>query len=238
MDIVLLTAAASATAFATGLGAVPVFFLGSRAERPAPGPPRHGDRRDDRRVRARPAEAGAGGRRNAGNRARLRGRRSPGRRCATPTPDGTRRPRRQVPRSRRATLRSRLRRAPRAQPSRKGFAIGTAYASDQAGLSLFVILAIGLQNVPEGTSVAIPMAAAGFSRAQQFWAAVLTSAPQPVGAVLAFLLVEHVRGPLAGFLRVRGRRDARARGARPRSAGVRSHPSGCVRQQEASPVPR
>ena len=78
----------------------------------------------------------------------------------------------------------------------EGLAIGTAYASDQAGLSLFVILAIGLQNVPEGTSVAIPMAAAGFTRAQQFWAAVLTSAPQPIGAVLAFLVVEEVRGLL------------------------------------------
>jgi zinc transporter, ZIP family len=78
----------------------------------------------------------------------------------------------------------------------EGLAIGTAYASELAGLSLFVILAIGLQNVPEGTSVAIPMAEAGFSRASQFWAAVLTSAPQPVGAVLAFLVVEHVRGLL------------------------------------------
>jgi ZIP family zinc transporter len=78
----------------------------------------------------------------------------------------------------------------------EGLAIGTAYASNVAGLSLFVILAIGLQNVPEGTSVAIPMAEAGFSRASQFWAAVLTSAPQPVGAVLAFLVVEHVRGLL------------------------------------------
>jgi zinc transporter, ZIP family len=78
----------------------------------------------------------------------------------------------------------------------EGLAIGTAYASDLAGLSLFVILAIGLQNVPEGTSVAIPMAEAGFSRASQFWAAVLTSAPQPVGAVLAFLVVDHVHGLL------------------------------------------
>ena len=78
----------------------------------------------------------------------------------------------------------------------EGLAIGTAYASDLAGLSLFVILAIGLQNIPEGTSVAIPMAEAGFSRSSQFWAAVLTSAPQPVGAVLAFLVVEHVRGLL------------------------------------------
>jgi ZIP family zinc transporter len=79
----------------------------------------------------------------------------------------------------------------------EGFAIGTAYASDVAGLSLFVILAIALQNVPEGTSVAIPMAEAGFTRSQQFWAAVLTSAPQPVGAVVAYLLVETVRGLLA-----------------------------------------
>jgi len=53
-----------------------------------------------------------------------------------------------------------------------------------------VILAIALQNIPEGTSVAIPMADAGFSRVQQFWAAVLTSAPQPIGAAVAYELVE------------------------------------------------
>lgn len=74
----------------------------------------------------------------------------------------------------------------------EGFAIGTAYASKTAGLSLFVLLAIGLQNIPEGTSVAIPMDAAGFRPAQQFWAAVVTSAPQPVGAVGAYLLVEQI----------------------------------------------
>jgi zinc transporter, ZIP family len=74
----------------------------------------------------------------------------------------------------------------------EGLAIGTAYSSDTAGLGLFVILAIALQNVPEGTSVSIPMESAGFGRAQQFWGAVLTSAPQPFGAVVAFLLVEQV----------------------------------------------
>ena len=78
----------------------------------------------------------------------------------------------------------------------EGFAVGTAFASDRAGLSLFVILAIAIQNIPEGTSVAIPMAAAGFSRARQFWAAVGTSAPQPVGALIAFLAVEEVSGLL------------------------------------------
>ena len=74
----------------------------------------------------------------------------------------------------------------------EGFALGTAFASETEGLALYVILAIGLQNVPEGTSVAIPMAAAGFSRSQQFWAAVLTSAPQPVGAIVAYLAVEQI----------------------------------------------
>ena len=84
----------------------------------------------------------------------------------------------------------------------EGFAIGTAFASDRDRLALFVILAIALQNVPEGTSVAIPMDAAGFGRAAQFWAAVITSAPQPVGALVAG-----------------GRSDARPGGGRAHSPG-------------------
>jgi ZIP family zinc transporter len=74
----------------------------------------------------------------------------------------------------------------------EGFAIGTAFASDRAGLDVFILLAIALQNVPEGTTSAIPMQQAGFPPVQQFWGAVLTSAPQPVGAVVAYLLVEEV----------------------------------------------
>jgi ZIP family zinc transporter len=78
----------------------------------------------------------------------------------------------------------------------EGLAIGTASASTEEGLGLFVILAIALQNVPEGTATAIPMVSAGFSRRSQFWAAVGTSLPQPVGAVLAFVLVDQVEGLL------------------------------------------
>jgi ZIP family zinc transporter len=78
----------------------------------------------------------------------------------------------------------------------EGLAIGTAYASDRAGLSLFVILAIAIQNIPEGTSVAIPMEKAGYSHRKQFWAAVATSSPQPFGALLAYALVEHINGLL------------------------------------------
>jgi zinc transporter, ZIP family len=80
----------------------------------------------------------------------------------------------------------------------EGFAVGTAYASDRAGLSLFVIVAIAIQNIPEGTSVAIPMEVAGFGRARQFWLAVATSAPQPIGALIAYFAVEQV-GALLPF---------------------------------------
>jgi ZIP family zinc transporter len=74
----------------------------------------------------------------------------------------------------------------------EGFAIGTAYASSTEGLGLFIVVAIAVQNVPEGTSVAIPMAQAGASGGRQFWAAVATSLPQPAGAAIAYVLVEEV----------------------------------------------
>ena len=78
----------------------------------------------------------------------------------------------------------------------EGFAIGAAYASDTAGLSLFVITAIAIHNIPEGTSIAVPMSQAGYSFGRQFWAAVATSIPQPIGAVIAYLLVEQVAATL------------------------------------------
>ena len=74
----------------------------------------------------------------------------------------------------------------------EGFAIGSAYASDIAGISAFVIAAIAIQNVPEGTATAAAMQPAGYSGWQQFWGAVLTSVPQVPGALVAWFAVEQV----------------------------------------------
>jgi ZIP family zinc transporter len=74
----------------------------------------------------------------------------------------------------------------------EGFAVGTAYAAPDKNISLFVILAIALQNVPEGTSVAIPLQDAGVGFWRQFWIATATSLPQPIGALIAFGLVEVI----------------------------------------------
>ena len=78
----------------------------------------------------------------------------------------------------------------------EGFAIGSAFASTQAGISVFVITAIAIQNVPEGTATAAAMQPAGYGRRQQVWGAILTSAPQMPGALVAWLAVEQISGLL------------------------------------------
>lgn len=194
MDILVLVLAATATAFATGLGAIPVFFLGRGTEKLRP--VLLGTTVGLMSVAAvvgllRPAlqEGGPGS---------VLGGLLVGVGFLVLVARFVDRPGFQAGRLQGAGLRlSVLVFAVLFVHSLpEGFAIGTAYASNRAGLSLFVILAIGLQNIPEGTSVAIPMETAGFRRSHQFWAAVLTSALQPVGAVVAFLLVEHVKALL------------------------------------------
>lgn len=189
-----LVLAASGTALATGLGAVPVFFLGRRAE--VLTPPLLGfaagamsvasiagllaPALDEGSVVSVGAGLGLGvvflvlvRRRFGSDQTKFMGRSGPGTRSAALV-----------------FLVLLVHSLP------EGLAIGTAFASERAGLDVFVVLAIALQNVPEGTIIALPMEVAGFGRWRQFWIAVATSAPQPVGAVVAFLLVEQISGLL------------------------------------------
>ena len=78
----------------------------------------------------------------------------------------------------------------------EGFAIGTAFAAPDHDIGLFVICAIALQNIPEGTSIAIPLQDAGVSSWRQFWIATATSIPQPIGALIAYVLVDEISGLL------------------------------------------
>jgi ZIP family zinc transporter len=194
VEVLVLLAAAGATTLATGLGALPVFFLGTRAGalQPAmlgfaagvmavasvagllvPG-------LEEGSVGAVGAGLAVGGLFLLGARFLLERRADHARRVMS--------------KSSRLSLLVFIVLFVHSLP--EGFAIGTAYASKTSGLALFVILAIGAQNIPEGTSVAIPMAAAGAGRVRQFWAAVATSAPQPIGALVAYVLVEEITGLL------------------------------------------
>ena len=162
MDVALLLLAGTATALATGLGAIPVFLLGERGSRSAV-PVGLCARADGRGFVGRPASAGARrGRRRVvaagpgagvafllGSRAVLdrprpaRWPRCAARACAARCSCLLCCSCTACPRASRS--------APPTPPTR--------------GPRLFVILAIALQNVPEGTSVAIPMESAGFGRA-------------------------------------------------------------------------
>jgi ZIP family zinc transporter len=86
----------------------------------------------------------------------------------------------------------------------EGFAIGAAFASDQAGISAFVIAAIAIQNVPEGTATAAAMQPAGYGPAKQISGAILTSLPQVPGALVAWLAVEEIQGLLPASFALAG----------------------------------
>jgi len=72
----------------------------------------------------------------------------------------------------------------------EGVAVGVGYASGEVlntDLGSYIALAIGIHNIPEGLAVAIPLRASGASINRCFWAAFLTSVPQPLAAIPASL---------------------------------------------------
>jgi ZIP family zinc transporter len=71
----------------------------------------------------------------------------------------------------------------------EGVAIGVGYATGEMRFGLLLAIAIAVHNVPEGTAVSLPLRANGASLWTCFWYSVLTSLPQPIVAVPAFLLM-------------------------------------------------
>jgi len=83
----------------------------------------------------------------------------------------------------------------------EGVAVGVSFAELGLGggipllgfsvpvLAVFMTVALSIHNVPEGTAIAIPMRAMGLSNWRMVGAAVFSSLPQPIGAVIAFAFV-------------------------------------------------
>lgn len=73
----------------------------------------------------------------------------------------------------------------------EGVAVGVGFSSEEIysnNLGQYIALAIAIHNIPEGLAVAVPLRASGASINKCFWAAVLTSIPQPIAAVPAAYL--------------------------------------------------
>lgn len=70
----------------------------------------------------------------------------------------------------------------------EGVAIGVGFATGHYDFGFLIALAITVHNIPEGIAVSLPLKAEGASTSRCFWVSVLTSLPQPVMAVPAFIL--------------------------------------------------
>ncbi|MGQ4555619.1 ZIP family metal transporter [Halobellus sp. GM3] len=67
-------------------------------------------------------------------------------------------------------------------------------------LAIFMTIAISIHNIPEGVAISIPLRSMGVENWKLVWWSVFSSLPQPVGAVLAFYFVRTAREFLpAGF---------------------------------------
>lgn len=75
----------------------------------------------------------------------------------------------------------------------EGLAVGIAFASGQEGIGLAIASAIAVQNVPDGFAMAVPADQAGVSKLKTVSYTTLSGGvPEPVAAVVGFLLVEYV----------------------------------------------
>lgn len=84
----------------------------------------------------------------------------------------------------------------------EGMVVGLAAALALSGQpdaisgALALSLGIGLQNIPEGAAVSLPLADGKRTRGQAFCAGTASGIVEPLGAVLAFLLAEWVGSAL------------------------------------------
>jgi ZIP family zinc transporter len=87
----------------------------------------------------------------------------------------------------------------------EGVAIGVAFAELGLGsgipilglavpaIAITMTVAISIHNIPEGIAISIPFKASGVSNWKTMGAAIFSSVPQPIGAVIAFVFVREAQ---------------------------------------------
>jgi zinc transporter ZupT len=84
----------------------------------------------------------------------------------------------------------------------EGIAIGVGYATGEVSFGLLMATAIAVHNIPEGTAVSLVLRQRGASLWQCIGYSLLTSVPQPLLAVPAFMLTSFFQplvAPSLGF---------------------------------------
>ena len=67
--------------------------------------------------------------------------------------------------------------------------MGVSFGSGDIAAGLVVAIAIGLQNMPEGLAVALPLVREGYTRRRSLWYGTLTGLVEPIGGLLGVALV-------------------------------------------------
>lgn len=80
----------------------------------------------------------------------------------------------------------------------EGFAIGLAFISGVPALGIILALAIAIHNIPEGLAISIPLKAEGISTWRCVGYAILSSVPQPIAAVIVVLGMDLLQPYLTG----------------------------------------
>lgn len=85
----------------------------------------------------------------------------------------------------------------------EGLAVGVAFGAIGSGIESASIaaaaslaLGIGIQNIPEGAAISLPLRREGLSRFKCFWYGQLSGFVEPISAIVGFLIVSYIRGIL------------------------------------------
>tara|TARA_R110002050_G_scaffold245178_1_gene382775 strand:+ start:2014 stop:2760 length:747 start_codon:yes stop_codon:yes gene_type:complete len=74
----------------------------------------------------------------------------------------------------------------------EGISVGVSFAST-AEFGIFIAIAIAVHNIPEGLAISLVMVPKGTSPIKAVWWSIFSSLPQPLMAVPAFLFVESFK---------------------------------------------
>ena len=82
----------------------------------------------------------------------------------------------------------------------EGLAVGIAFGAISSGLSsatlpaaIALTIGVGIQSLPEGLAVSMPLRREGMSRLKSFWYGQLSAAVDPIAGVIGALFVLHIK---------------------------------------------
>jgi ZIP family zinc transporter len=71
----------------------------------------------------------------------------------------------------------------------EGMAVGVSFGGGDFGAAVALAIGIGLQNIPEGLAIALPLRRGGMTRGRAFFWGQLSAAIEPVAGVVGAALV-------------------------------------------------